>query len=372
MIKIYTDGSYKDGFIGYSYLIYDNSAMVVKNIIVRKAMTTLRNVEAEILAVLAALAKLKSLYLTLQDERVIIASDLIDVRNILGSALKEKSDKESCFMHEESGNVSNKSAEEVVLERYKNEFRQSVEELKCTISFEYVRGHGSNMHHNSVDSALLKMINIRISAETQVKKSNEKNKEKKVEAYLPDHLYSQYEFQFIREVHRRLSEMSVSQTAESIRLLMENDGFVYEPSKSKMKRKVHELLEDAVRYKILIKEDGKYKAAEVDEIFYMHVDVKREENEQKKVSEQINSKKISQYENDYKNFLVNLLRKEKRPLSLSEIMLLTIERKNPWIKEKGSRKQSLRELLNDIAQEGRIIVKDNLYTIPNLEQVNQD
>ena len=91
-MKIYTDGSYKSGFVGYAYLIYDNNELVVENVIIRRPETSLKNVEAELLAVMAALTELKNYIVRCKGERVVIASDLTEVRNFYGNALKNQSD----------------------------------------------------------------------------------------------------------------------------------------------------------------------------------------------------------------------------------------------------------------------------------------
>ncbi len=89
MIKLFVDGSYKSGFVGYAYSIHDGNDFVVKDIIIRKPKTSLKNVEGELAAIVSAFSKIKLLYGSLKGEKIIIASDLQSARDFYTKALKE-------------------------------------------------------------------------------------------------------------------------------------------------------------------------------------------------------------------------------------------------------------------------------------------
>jgi ribonuclease HI len=366
VIKIYTDGSYKSGFVGYAYSIYDNNELVVKNVIIRRPETSLKNVEAELLAVMAALTKLKELYCSLKGERVVLASDLTEVRNFYGNALKNQSD-----ISNDQKNSSEKNSDATKEKKFQEaliaQFREIIRHLGCELSFEYVRGHWMNVLHNSVDSTLLRIINKRIATEKEII-ANDKQSDKSglVVAYLPSHIFSEFEFQYIKELHKILSETKSEETSLSIKLMMRNNGFVYEPHKSKLKRKFEELLEDAVRYKVLTKvgdeeNSCRYKANNIKKIVYATINLRKE------TSEQIGAKTKSttqnnKYESDYKNFLVNILKKNKKPMTVQQIKAVTIERKYPWRQEKSSGMKTFEALLEELVKEGRITKINGKYT----------
>lgn len=365
MIKIYTDGSYKSGFVGYAYSVYDNNELVVKNIIVSRPETSLKNVEAELLAVIAALTKVKELYRSLKGERVIIASDLTEVRNFYGNALKNHNSTSSD--QKNSIEQTHATKEKKFLQTLIAQFQSIIKQLGCELSFEYVRGHGMNVLHNSVDSTLLKIINKRIALEKEITTKNEQSdKSRLAVAYLPSHIFSEFEFKYIKELHKILSETKSEETSLSIKLIMRNNGFVYEPQKSKLKRKFEELLEDAVRYKVLIRvgedeNNKRYKANNVKEIVYATINLR------KQTSEQIERKpgnitQNNQYESDYKNFLVNILKKNNKPMTVDQIRAVTIERKYPWRQEKSSGMKTFEALLEELVNEGRITKTNGKYT----------
>lgn len=338
----------------------------IQYLCLRRPETSLKNVEAELLAVMAALTKLKELYCSLKGERVVIASDLTEVRNFYGNAFKNQ-----IYISIDQKNSSEKNSDATKEKKFQEaliaQFREIVRHLGCKLSFEYVRGHWMNVLHNSVDSTLLRIINKRIATEKEIiANDKQSNKSGLAVAYLPSHIFSEFEFQYIKELHKILSETKSEETPLSIKLMMRNNGFVYEPHKSKLKRKFEELLEDAVRYKVLTKvgDEGnscRYKANNIKKIVYATINLRKE------TSEQIGTKTKSttqnnKYESDYKNFLVNILKKIKKPVTVQQIKAVTIERKYPWRQEKSSGMKTFEALLEELVKEGRITKTNGKYT----------
>ncbi|SHN66571.1 ribonuclease HI [Fervidobacterium gondwanense] len=146
MLKVYTDGSYKNGFVSYGFLlsspVLGGEQIVAK---VSKATTELQNVEAELKAALYALNYVKQEKLDEKFPVIVLCSDI----DIIKKAL--------------SGKVNSQNPEVV---KYVEELKNIAKSLKCRLCLEKVRGHENHVH-NKLDIHLRRKINRYIAERTQ-------------------------------------------------------------------------------------------------------------------------------------------------------------------------------------------------------------
>ncbi|MEJ5257152.1 MAG: RNase H family protein [Fervidobacterium sp.] len=340
MIKVYTDGSYKHGLVGYGYMIFDGVELVAKNVTVKRPQTSLKNVEGEIMAVLAAFRKLKELYLNLQGDTIIIASDLDECRKLY-QGINDRSEG-SCESEKEHNFFS----------QCKQSVKDIVISLNCKVSFEKIKGHEHPIH-NQLDSAILKIINKRsvIQNHTQESKEIPIIQNNCADAYIPSHLFSRYEYEYLKEVFALLKNSNSCWNVEDIEAVMAESGMKYDKTKSLLDRSLEILLDDSVRYGVLEKIDGKYSASDIRDFFYREI---------KNVTPPIvhtlsdTERKNSVYVQGYKNFIVNILSKSNKALSAEEIEQITIKKNQVWQSEKSKHKLTFVQLLDELVKEGRI------------------
>lgn len=142
MVKIFTDGSFKDGYVGYGFLIEGvgiQEQLVTK---VSRPGTTLTNVEAELRAVLSALKYVRDTKLYEKARVIVICYDMDGVKKLLTNK----------SAHERNG----------FFRVYAEEFEKLTKAINCKISFEKVRGHEHTIH-NKIDRAIRRKLNMYLS-----------------------------------------------------------------------------------------------------------------------------------------------------------------------------------------------------------------
>lgn len=141
-LKVYTDGSFKGGFVGYGFLIQGTGVAETIVTKVSRPGTTLQNVEAELKAVLCALKYIKDSKLYEKFRAIIICYDMEGVKNLL----------------------TNKSAQAKngYFKMYSEEFEKLTKGINCRISFEKIKGHEHPIH-NKIDIAVRRKLNLYIS-----------------------------------------------------------------------------------------------------------------------------------------------------------------------------------------------------------------
>ncbi len=340
MIKVYTDGSYKHGLVGYGYMIFDGVELVAKSVTVRRPQTSLKNVEGEILAVLAAFRKLKELYLNLQGDTVIIACDLEECKRIY-QGLNEK--EENDHVSDEERNFFSKCRESA---------KEIVSSLNCRVSFETVKGH-EHPTHNQLDSAIFKIINKRavIQNNFQELRSAPNSQNKSDFAYIPSHIFSIHEYEYLKEVFTLLRNTDNCWRVCDIEAVIAESGIKYDKAKSLLDRPLEILLDDSVRYGVLEKIDDKYRASDIKDFFYREI---KNVTPQTVHNPSDNERKNSVYVQGYKNFIVNILSKNQKALSAEEIEQITVEKNQVWQSEKSKEKLTFVQLLDVLVKEGRI------------------
>ncbi|ODN30759.1 ribonuclease HI [Fervidobacterium thailandense] len=138
VVRVYTDGSYKNGYVAYGFAIYGRGYFGNPYVYVARATTSLQNVEAELRAVIAALKFLKANFGKLRNVPVLICHDLDAVRDIPRNV---KAQNRNPFF-----------------KRYAEEINGLCQAMECKLVFEKVRGHYHELH-NKIDRAVRKKLN---------------------------------------------------------------------------------------------------------------------------------------------------------------------------------------------------------------------
>lgn len=447
MIKIYTDGSYKNGIIAYGFLIIDNGVEVALKARTSRTTTDLKNVEAEVTAVIDALEELEKMYFNLNGERVILAYDLSSMKNFL---LGNKTKDDNPEINEELLNVQteqNRKNKEF-LEYVQKKFESIRNNLQCEIAFEKVRGHNHEIH-NKVDRLLSIILEHRLKLQEKAKRQ-ELNMDKLThQEEIPTikvscSLYSKYEYDYMGFIINRLSKSERPLAYEEIEAITIETNNRFLKENSNFKRTLKTLLEDMVQngyilepqkgfyeykpVKLVYTESKIFKQTKKEEVkseiseyvlnymnfisnyikkvgnFVSYQDIleysksrknewlpqkfnnmslqellefmvsnkkliKNNEgeyfiNENQEENEQSNKKEPNQYEQDYKSYLVNLIKGFGIPLSISEIRKKT--KNHPYEIKKTERKLTLEKLLDELVNEGKIQKVNNTYCAQNI------
>jgi len=138
VIRVYTDGSYKNGMISYGFMLSGFGFDGTINVSTSRPGTALQNVEAELKAVLEALKYLKRNYGALNNYTLILCYDLELIKSILTNPRAQ--------------------ARNGYLRNYVEQFRILQQSLGCKILFEKVKGHYHEIH-NRLDRAVRRRLN---------------------------------------------------------------------------------------------------------------------------------------------------------------------------------------------------------------------
>ncbi|WP_448374524.1 RNase H family protein [Fervidobacterium sp.] len=144
MVKVYTDGSFKEGYVGYGFLIQGTGVSETLVAKVSRPGTTLQNVEAELKAVLEALKYIRDNRIYEKARVIVICYDMDGVKKLLT-------------------NDSSQSRNGYI-KTYAEMFERLSKEINCKISFEKIRGHEHPVH-NRVDIAVRRKLNLHIANE---------------------------------------------------------------------------------------------------------------------------------------------------------------------------------------------------------------
>lgn len=192
MLKVFTDGSFKNGYCGAAYMITDNGVEVALRVQVWKSKTKLRNVEAEISAAVLAFEELVKMYGTLKNEVVVVVHDLFSLKDHLQNESASGAQSQKELTESENEFISQMS----------KRFLEAVRHLECQLSFEKVRGH-SHAVHSKVDFALSTVMARRLLIEStnRCNESLEKNSEtfpgnpkQQIRVFVDPKRYSEYEY----------------------------------------------------------------------------------------------------------------------------------------------------------------------------------
>lgn len=147
LVRIYTDGSYKDGFVGYGFLIEGIGIHEILLAKVSRPGTVMMNVEAELRAVLYAMRYLYNSELYKKITEIVFYYDFEGVVDLL----RNKS------AHRRNG----------FFRVYAEEFYRLAKAMQCEIRFEKVKGH-SHPVHNKVDVAVRRKLRLYLSSMSNV------------------------------------------------------------------------------------------------------------------------------------------------------------------------------------------------------------
>lgn len=138
IVRIYTDGAYKEGYVAYGFSIYGSGYFGDTFVYSARATTLLQNVEAELRAVIAALKFLKTHFGKLRNVPILICYDLEAVKEVI------KSEK-----------VQNRNP---FFKKYAEEISNLCQTMECKLLFEKVRSHQHELH-NKIHRAVNRKLN---------------------------------------------------------------------------------------------------------------------------------------------------------------------------------------------------------------------
>lgn len=157
LVRIYTDGSYKNDLIAFGFIIQGLESNEVIKIGISRPGTKLQNVEAELRAVLEAFKYLKRTYGSLLNYTVVLCYDLELIKSIINNPKAQA----------RNGYFKNYVEQFTILQR----------SLGCRIIFEKVRGHYHEIH-NKVDRLVRRKIN-QAQTSTQGRKLEEFSRQRR-------------------------------------------------------------------------------------------------------------------------------------------------------------------------------------------------
>lgn len=377
MIKIYTDGSYKKGIIVYGFLIIQNGVEVALRASATRTSTDLKNVEAEVLAVIDALEELQKMYVNLKGERIILAYDLSSMKDILlGSKTQEQdenSEKENEESLEESLDVTTKqnNKNKKFFEYVQNKFKNLKNNLQCDISFEKVRGHNHEIH-NKVDRLLSIILEHRLKLQLQeqpkkqelnINKSTNQDEIPKIK--VSNSLYSKYEYDYMGFIIKRLSRSEKPLSYEEIETITIEANNKFLSENSNFRRTLKTLLKEMAQ-------NGYISEPQTGFYEYKPVKLVYTENEIFKQTKKEEKKEISEYVLNYINFISNYIRKVGNFVSYQEILEYATSRKNEWLPQKFNN-FSLEDLLEFMVSNKKLIKNSegNYFINENLQENQQ-
>ncbi|MEN3041863.1 MAG: hypothetical protein ABDH59_00930, partial [Fervidobacterium sp.] len=342
MIRVFTDGSYKHGIIAYGFLIICNGVEVSLQARTARAITSLKNVEAELMAVISAFEELDKMFSELIDERIILAHDLSIIRSIFSINSCEKFQ-----MNGDEEEIDTKNTKNKHFLRYAQEkIKALVNKLQCNVSLEKIVSHNHEIH-NRVDRVLSIILDYRLKMKEFAEKTKKKRREVSLQnsgssiIKVSNSLFSKYEFDYMNSIINKLSKLQKPIHYSEIEEILTEKNGPFIKSKSKFKRDLRTLLNDMVLYGYI---------SEIDDETYEYKPVKLTYCDLANVEKR---NEIPQYVNDYMNFIVNYIKKVKIPVSEGEIALYSKEKKYEWIPRKFEGR-SLKELLEYMVSIGKL------------------
>lgn len=373
MIKIYTDGSYKHGIIVYGFLIIQNGVEVALRARATRTSTDLKNVEAEVLAVMDALEELQKMYVNLKGERVILAYDLSSMKNILLGSKTQEQDENSEKENEESLDVTTKqnNKNKKFLEYVQNKFKNLKNNLQCEISFEKVRGHNHEIH-NKVDRLLSIILEHRLKLQLQGQPKKQElninkliNQDEIPKIKVSNSLYSKYEYDYMGFIIKRLSRSQKPLSYEEIEAITIEANNKFLSENSNFRRTLKTLLKEMAQ-------NGYISEPQTGFYEYKPVKLVYTENEIFKQTKKEKKKEISEYVLNYMNFISNYIRKVGNFVSYQEILEYATSRKNEWLPQKFNN-LSLKDLLEFMVSNEKLIKNSegNYFINENLKENQQ-
>ncbi|MEM5872131.1 MAG: hypothetical protein QW051_04625 [Candidatus Aenigmatarchaeota archaeon] len=371
MVKIYTDGSYKKGIIVYGFLIIQNGVEVALRARATRTSTDLKNVEAEVLAVIDALEELQKMYGNLKGERVILAYDLSSMKDILLGSKTQEQDENSEKENEESLDVATKqnNKNKKFFEYVQNKFKNLKNNLQCEISFEKVRGHSHEIH-NKVDRLLSIILEHRLRLQEQIKKQEVNINKITPQNSIPtmkvsNSLYSKYEYDYMGFIIKRLSRSEKPLSYEEIETITIEANNKFLSENSNFRRTLKNLLKEMAQ-------NGYISEPQLGFYEYKPVKLVYTENEIFKQTKKEKKKEISEYVLNYINFISNYIRKVGNFVSYQEILEYATSRKNEWLPQKFDN-FSLEDLLEFMVSNKKLIKNSegNYFINENLQENQQ-
>ncbi|KAF2961072.1 hypothetical protein [Fervidobacterium sp. 2310opik-2] len=263
MVKIYTDGSYISDLIGYGCLIHANGK---KKIMVEfsRPKTHLKNVEAEIKALIFGMEALLKSGISFENEHIVLATDQMNIENLLTrygkkGLFKGYEEDDDFELYEE------KSARETVKEKFFTEsgikflqLKSRFEEMGCKVSFEKVISH-SHVFHNELDQSIKRVLKEKAAEISLNKAHGSKNiqNEKKITYMVSTSMFTEYQYNYMRFIIKNLRMAGRPMSMEEIKVLTIEAP--YKPGKVYFAKEIEGLIKEmASRNYIKKTEDGKY------------------------------------------------------------------------------------------------------------------
>ncbi|KAF2961045.1 hypothetical protein [Fervidobacterium sp. 2310opik-2] len=369
MIKIYTDGSYVSGLIGYGCLIHANGEKKI-TIGFSKPKTRLENVEAEVRALIFGMETLLKSGITFENEHIVLATDQMNIENLLTrygkKELLEENKEDNDFEFDEK-----KPAKKMVKEEFFTEsgikflqLKSKFEEMGCKVSFEKVISH-SHVFHNELDETIKKILKKKAAKKlfNKVIKSKKLKQEKKFTRVVSASMFTECQYNYMRFIIKNLRIAGRPMSMDEIREL--TIYAPYTPGKVRFAKEIEGLVNEMVFHRYIKKtKDGKYDYLPVElvypksankevnlkiflrsRVFHSELDelikkilkekpaeilLNKSQNSKKlqkeeKITYMVSTSMFTEYQYNYMRFIIKNLRMAGKPMSMEEIKALTIE-----------------------------------------------